>query len=66
MVDIQKKNDKDLAKGVASLREALRVFRFGIAGSKIRNMKEGRMLRRDIARHMTEQGKRRQGSRHKA
>jgi len=54
MADIQKKSDKDMRKTLAELRESLRVFRFGIAGSKIRNMREGRNLKRDIARHMTE------------
>lgn len=60
MAEIQKKSDKDLVKDLGALRESIRVFRFGIAGSKIRNMKEGRNLRRDIARYMTELSKRHQ------
>ncbi|HEX9608851.1 MAG TPA: 50S ribosomal protein L29 [Candidatus Paceibacterota bacterium] len=63
MADIQKKNDQDLEKDLGALRESLRAFRFGIAGSKIRNMKEGRNLRRDIARHMTELTNRLRGER---
>ncbi len=35
-------------------REALRAFRFGVAGSKTRNIREGRNLKRDIARIETE------------
>ena len=39
---------------VAEKREALRVFRFEGAGSRTRNVREGRELRRDIARILTE------------
>lgn len=46
---------EDLAKEIADKREALRVFRFGEAGSRTRNVREGRMLRRDIARLLTEE-----------
>lgn len=58
MTDIQKKSDKDLAKSIVELRESLRAFRFGVAGSKIRNMKEGHNIKKDIARHLTELTKR--------
>ena len=34
--------------------EALRKFRFNIAGSKIKNVREGRSLRRDIGRIKTQ------------
>lgn len=54
MDDIRKKSDADLNKEVGKLREALKDFRFGITGSKIRNMREGRNLKKDIARHLTE------------
>ena len=33
--------------------EALQAFRFGGAGSKVKNVKEGRNLRKDIARILT-------------
>lgn len=50
-----KNKDKSTLKGLLEQkREALRGFRFGTAGSKERNVKEGRNLRRDIARIMTE------------
>ncbi len=43
----------DLGKLLAEKREALRQFRFGQAGSRVRNTKEGRILRRTIARILT-------------
>lgn len=52
--DIKKKTDQDLAKELAEKRAALRSFRFGTAGSKSRNVKEGRGIKKDIARIMTE------------
>jgi len=54
MSELKNKNDKDLVKEVVEKREALRDFRFGIAGSKTRNIREGRNLRKGIARILTE------------
>ena len=51
--DIKLKTVADLHKLVADKREALRVFRFGAAGSKAKNVKEGKMIRKDIARILT-------------
>jgi len=51
-------SDKDIQKLLDEKREALRVFRFGSAGSKTRNVKEGRLVRRDIARLLTEKNSR--------
>lgn len=48
------KSEKDLAKALYEQREALRNFRFGTAGSKTRNVKEGRKAKKEIARIMTE------------
>ena len=56
--DFTKKNDKDLDKLLVERREELRGFRFGIAGSKIRNVKTGKNLRKDIARILTEKSSR--------
>jgi ribosomal protein L29 len=56
--DIQEKNEKDLQKELAEKQEALRAFRFGISGSKVRNVREGRALRRDVARILTEVSRR--------
>ncbi|MCH7529633.1 50S ribosomal protein L29 [Patescibacteria group bacterium] len=54
MTDIQSKNEKDLKKLLNEKRESLRNFRFEIAGSKIRNVKEAKNTRREIARIETE------------
>lgn len=51
------KMKEDLVKSLYEKREALRAFRFGEAGSKTRNVKEGNGLRKDIARIMTELNK---------
>ncbi len=44
----------DLAKLLAEKREALQKFRFGLSGSKVKNVKEGRMIRKEIARTLTQ------------
>ena len=59
MTDLTKQSAEDLMKEVAKKREALRTFRFGESGSRSRNVREGRSLRRDIARMMTELNTRR-------
>ena len=51
--DISTKTAADIAKLVAAKREELRVFRFGGAGSKTKNVKQGREIRKDIARMLT-------------
>jgi ribosomal protein L29 len=51
--EIKTKTSQDLTKLLTEKREALRVFRFGTSGSKTKNVKEGRELRRDIARILT-------------
>lgn len=51
--DISTKTNADLAKLLAEKREALRIFRFGAAGAKTKNVKEGRHIRKDIARILT-------------
>lgn len=43
----------DLAKLLREKKEALKTFRFSIAGSKTKNVKEGRGLRKEIARILT-------------
>lgn len=54
MKDLLEKKDRDLTKLLSEKEEALKNFRFGIAGSKIRNVREGRSLRKEIARIKTE------------
>ncbi len=41
-------------KLAADKREELRVLRFGIAGSKNRNVKAARTLRKEVARALTQ------------
>ncbi|MFA6315184.1 MAG: 50S ribosomal protein L29 [Candidatus Paceibacterota bacterium] len=53
MKDITNKTEGDLARMLVEKNEALRVFRFGGAGAKSKNVKEGRMIRKDIARIKT-------------
>lgn len=52
--DIRGKNKNDLEKLLAEKREALRKFRFDSTGSKVKNIKEGATIKKDIARIMTE------------
>lgn len=54
MTDFKKYTVEDLKKELGDKREALRTFRFGEAGSRSRNVREGRTLRKDIARLLTE------------
>jgi ribosomal protein L29 len=54
MATIKDKTTEALQQELAQMREALRVFRFGGAGSRSRNVREGRNLRKDIARILTE------------
>ncbi len=50
----RKETPESLKKVLTDKCESLRVFRFEGAGSRRRNVREGRMLRRDIARIHTE------------
>lgn len=54
MADIKKKNDKELDKDLVEKRKELRDFRFGIAGSKVRDVKTGKNVKKEIARILTE------------
>jgi len=51
------KKKEELVKSLYEKREVLRAFRFGEAGARTRNVKEGAALRKDIARIMTELNK---------
>ena len=53
MKDLINKTEKELARMLVEKREALRVFRFSMAGGKIKNLKEGQNLKKEIARIMT-------------
>ncbi|HEY4486627.1 MAG TPA: 50S ribosomal protein L29 [Candidatus Paceibacterota bacterium] len=52
--DFIKKSDADLQKMLGEERKALRLFRFSLSGSKIKNIKEGSVARKNIARILTE------------
>lgn len=54
MTEFKGKTKEELSSLLATKQEALRKFRFEVAGSKIRNVKEGRGLRKEIAQIMTE------------
>lgn len=59
MKDLQKKSEKDLRKVLGEKREELRGFRFDTAGSRTRNVREARSLRKEIAKVLTELNRRR-------
>ncbi len=54
MKEIKAKNDVELTMFLVEKREELRVFRFGTAGSKVRDVRSARKTRRNIARALTE------------
>ncbi|MFA6095973.1 MAG: 50S ribosomal protein L29 [Candidatus Paceibacterota bacterium] len=48
-----KKNQADLGKDLREKQEALRAWRFALSGAKVKNVKEGKVMRKDIARIQT-------------
>jgi len=54
MADMKSNSTESLQQLVSQKREALRTFRFGAEGSRARNVREGRELRREIAQILTE------------
>ncbi len=57
-LDLKTHTPEDLAKLVGDKREELRALRFNVAGSKQRNVKLARTLRKEVARALTELKKR--------
>ena len=53
-MDVKTKTTEELHRLVAENRQKLQAFRFAMAGSKTKNVKEGRNLRREIAKALTE------------
>ncbi len=51
--DFKTKSETELKKTLIEKREALTKFKFGISGSRTKNVKEGKNTRRDIARILT-------------
>ncbi len=58
MAELKTWKIEDLQKEIAAKREALRTFRFGEAGTRTRNVRQGRGLRKEIARLLTEMNSR--------
>ncbi len=58
--DFTKHSAEELAAFVAEKRETLRALRFSVAGSKNRNVKEAKELRKTIARALTATNARKQ------
>jgi len=61
MKELQGKKDGELIKELKETMDSLRKFRFGISGSKTKNVKAGRTLRKKIAQINTELTARAQG-----
>ncbi len=53
-MELNNKTKNELEVLLSQKREALRKFRFDMSGSKIKNVKEGNVLRKEIAKIMTE------------
>jgi len=58
MSTFKEKNPSELKKVLQEKRDALRNFRFSVSGSKTRDVKEGKNIRKDIARILTELNRR--------
>lgn len=54
MSELSKKAEETLKKELIEKRKALREFRFNISGSKLKDVKSGKALKKDIARILTE------------
>jgi ribosomal protein L29 len=54
MKDLKTKNADDLQKLLVEKQDALRAFRLGLTGSKVKNVKEGAEIKKDIARILTQ------------
>jgi ribosomal protein L29 len=54
MSEFKNKTAEGLKVLLAEKRKALQTFRFGLSGSKTKNIKEGKGIRKDIARILTE------------
>ncbi len=52
--EIKKLSDKELIKMLDEKRKAVRQFRFDVTGSKVKNLKEGGNIKKDVARILTE------------
>jgi ribosomal protein L29 len=53
MNEFNSKNKDELKKLLVEKRKALHDFRFAFAGGKVKNVKEGKVARKDVARILT-------------
>lgn len=53
MIDYSKRTIIELENDLREKRESFRKFRFEMTGGKVKNVKEGRSIRKDIARILT-------------
>lgn len=53
MEELKKKTENELKLILKEKKEGLRVFKFAMSGAKVKNLKEGSKLKKDIARIMT-------------
>ncbi|MES2436513.1 MAG: 50S ribosomal protein L29 [Patescibacteria group bacterium] len=53
MSSFNKTSAQDLQKTLVEKRKALQSFRFNLSGSKTRNVKEGRGIKKEIAQILT-------------
>jgi large subunit ribosomal protein L29 len=51
--DIRRKKEPELAKDLKDLREKLRDLKFNLASGKVKDIREVRAVKRDIARILT-------------
>lgn len=51
--ELRRKTEKELRENLGNLREKLRDFRFNLSGGKVKNIRELRQTKRDIARILT-------------
>jgi ribosomal protein L29 len=54
MKDLNKKSEKELTKTLAERREDLRKIRFSISGANVKDVKEAKQIRKEIAQILTE------------
>jgi len=53
IVEIKRKSNKELQKTLKESREKLRQLRFDLAAGKVKNIREIRTIKKDIARILT-------------
>lgn len=54
MSDLKTKKENDLIKSLQEKRKALYGFRFGVSGSNVKNVKEAKNIKKEIAQILTE------------